>query len=160
MENKSLLQENIIHKNAPHFAQIPTNHRAHLPRTISGFIKTGPIKNTIRYFHSSMSLFDCVYNWEYLPNWGLLPFKLSEISRFSRVFNGSETWVHYRLWSKKNIKDYIKNIILDPVTLQRSWYDGEFLEQMIKHHFNGRKNYFSEINKIISFETWCRQNNQ
>jgi len=158
MDDTSLLQENIINKNAPHFDQVSTNHHAHLPRTISAFIKTGPIKNSIRFSNSVLSLSDCVYNWEALPNWGLVPFKMSDIFGFSRIFKGTEMWVHYRLWFMKELKDYITNIILDPITLQRPWYNAEFLKKMMKYHYSGMKNFTPEIIKIASFEIWCRQN--
>jgi len=138
---------------------VPMNHFAHIPTKIGRFIKTGPISNSIKLFHSSLAFFDSVYNWENLPTRALLPFKMTELLGISRIFNGEETWVHYRLWIKKELKKYVSDIILDPATLKRPWYNGNFIEEMMKSHFSGRKNFTPEIIKIISFEMWCRQNN-
>ena len=137
-------------RNAPYFADIPTNRGEFLRNRFDRYIN--------KIFYSSINFVDTVYNWERLPSL-LLPLgQLGDISGICRLFNGRKEWVHYRLWFTKELKEFTQQIVLDPTTLQRPYYDGRFLEEMMKSHYAKRRNFAPEIDKILSFEIWCRQN--
>jgi asparagine synthase (glutamine-hydrolysing) len=150
IKDTSLLQKNIILRNAPHFADISTNR--------GELIKKGIFQNINKMYYTSMNFIDTVYNWERLPIWALWVCLVGDVLGISRFFNGNKEWIHYRLWFKNELKEYISQVILDPVTLQRPWYDSSFLRKIMNAHCSGVRNYTSEIDKIVSFEIWCRMN--
>jgi hypothetical protein len=58
----------------------------------------------------------------------------------------------------KELKGFIRGILLDPETLKRPWYNGAAIERMAKCHFAGFTNITYELDKIVSLELWLRQN--
>gem|GEM_PF-5681983 len=148
IEDDSLLQKYIIMRNAPGTSRIPTN-RGELMRDRSILTEL---------FYKSFNFVDSVYNWEKLPSWALPMCRLCDISGVSRLFIGRNEWIHYRKWFTKALRSYIDGRVLDPGTLSRDYYDGNFIERMMRSHYAGSGNFTSEIDKIASFETWRRQN--
>ncbi len=150
IEDTTLLQKRIYLKNTPHLAGIPTNR---------GELAGGGI-NLTKYYYKALNFIDSVYNWEKLPRWALRVCWLGDLTGVSRIFVGRSEWIHHRKWFTGDLKDFVRNLILDPATRARPFYDGDALERMMSLHFSGKANYTPEIIKIGSFEIWCRQNDR
>ena len=52
----------------------------------------------------------------------------------------------------EEMTDYIKEVLLDPQTAKRPYFDMKSLEMMVQTHTNGTRNYMNEINKAMSLE--------
>ena len=148
IEDTALLQKKIYLKNTPHLAGIPTNR---------GELASGGL-NLVKHYYKTLNFVDSVYNWEKLPRWALPVCRLGDLTGISKIFVGRSEWIHHRKWFTTDLKDFARNLILDPGTRSRDFYDGDSLEKMMNLHFSGKANYSTEIIKIGSFEIWCRQN--
>lgn len=149
--DKAALQKQIIDKYLPSLGKIPTNR--------GEFTKMNLLKKLIKAKNKIFTLIDDVYNWERLPHLALPLCKFGDLLGISRFFNGSAEYRHFRLWFLDEMKTFTKDILLDPSTLRRFWYDADFIRKMAKCHYSGMMNFTYEIDKIVSFELWLRQNN-
>lgn len=59
-------------------------------------------------------------------------------------------------WFRGPSMDYIKSILLDRRTLQRPWFDREYVQARLNEHFEGRHNHRLLIWSLLSFE-WLQR---
>jgi asparagine synthase (glutamine-hydrolysing) len=69
-----------------------------------------------------------------------------------RLFLGRHRVPFFRVWYRDELSRYLKEVLLDPVTLQRPYLRAHAVEKMLKGHINGHRNYTSEIHKILTLE--------
>jgi len=69
-----------------------------------------------------------------------------------RIILGRQKFEYYRLWFRKDISDYVKQVLLDNRTKNRPYFNSKFITKMVSDHINGRKNYFMEISKCLTIE--------
>ena len=74
-----------------------------------------------------------------------------------RLFLGRHKFYHFRVWYRDILSKYLKDILLDPRTLNRPYLNGLFFEEMVNSHIEGKRNYTSEINLILTAELFQRQ---
>jgi asparagine synthase (glutamine-hydrolysing) len=91
-------------------------------------------------------------NNEGWPNW-LWPFD----SVFTRVTSslkivGLHKYLHYRRWFRRELADYLKDVVNNARTQQAPFWNRRFLEKMVTEHLEGRHNYVSEINAVLTLE--------
>jgi asparagine synthase (glutamine-hydrolysing) len=151
MPESSLLSRMIIQRNTPEWASIPTNR--------GELISKRSYSKLMKGWYTSLNFIDSVYNYEKLPTLALYVTRIGDALGVSPFFNGREQWWHYRLWFARELKNYVQQILLDPATLRRKYWDGNFIEQMLRAHCGWKANYTREIDRILAFELWCRQNN-
>ena len=149
MEDSSKLQKLIIAENTPDWINLPTNRGEYIRNT-----KINQIKGR---WTKTLNVFDVAHNWVRLPTFHMKVFDLMDLFGINSIYKGRESWHHYRIWFRKQLGEYIEQIILDTRTLNRHYYNQHFLEKMVKDHRAGRANYTKEIDKILSFELWLRQ---
>lgn len=100
---------------------------------------------------------DFTFKAEYAYDHGM-PQWLSRIDhalaplRLERLFLGRHKYYHFRIWYRRELASYVKDILLDRRTLSRSYLRGPVLERMVMDHLEGRRNYTNEIHKILTFE--------
>jgi hypothetical protein len=151
LKDTSLPQKYLIRECAPKLIDIPTNR--------GNFVEDSLCNRLIGARYKFLNLMDDVYNWERLPPLALQVCRFGDMIRISPFFNGNAEYRHFRVWFLKEMKQFTKGILLDPTTLQRPWYNRSFIEQMANNHYSGKANFTYEIDKIVSFELWLRQNN-
>lgn len=59
---------------------------------------------------------------------------------------------HYRMWLRNELSDYVQDVLLDRRTANRPYLNKKFLEEMVRCHLKGDRNYTNEINKALSAE--------
>ncbi len=59
-------------------------------------------------------------------------------------------------WYRGPSMDYIKSILLDKCTLERPWFDQEFVKKKLAEHFEGRRNHRLLIWSLLSVE-WIQR---
>jgi asparagine synthase (glutamine-hydrolysing) len=69
-----------------------------------------------------------------------------------RLFLGRHKMLHYRIWYRDQLSEYVRQILLDPVTLSRPYIQKATLETIVKDHLNGTRNYTMTIHKLLALE--------
>ena len=69
-----------------------------------------------------------------------------------KIFLGRHKFYHFRVWYRRELADYIKDILLDKKTTTRAFLNGRFIEAMIQQHVKGTRNYTTEIHKVLTAE--------
>jgi asparagine synthase (glutamine-hydrolysing) len=69
-----------------------------------------------------------------------------------RLFLGRHKYYHFRIWYRDALSSYIREILLDPGTLSRPYWQKNVLEAMVQHHIKGDRNYTNEIHRVLSVE--------
>jgi asparagine synthase (glutamine-hydrolysing) len=103
------------------------------------------------------ALFKADYTYLFaLPHW------LTRLDTFCMSINGerqllgSQKFEYYRIWFRRELSDYVKDVLLDPQTAKRPYFNKKYLEMMVQTHTKGTRNYMSEINKAMSLELTYR----
>jgi asparagine synthase (glutamine-hydrolysing) len=103
-------------------------------------------------------LFKAEYAYDYgMPQW------LTRVDRFAsplhleRLFLGRHKGQHFRVWYKGALASYVRQILLDPVSLARSYLEANALERVVHAHLKGDANYTTEIHKLIGLELLHRR---
>ncbi len=88
----------------------------------------------------------CMPQWLCPVDYVLTPFHLEYI------FLGWNKFYHFRKWYRDELSTYVKEILLDPSTLQRPHLDRKLVEPMINRHIKGDRNYTTEIENLLTIE--------
>jgi len=134
----------LIQTNDTLLSAIPTDRRAPLdsPR-LAAILR--------RAFSEATFKLDYLNN-EGWPDW-LSPFE----SIFTRVTSnlrilGLHKYLHYRRWFRRDLGSYVQDAVTEARSRQTSFWDSDFLKQMVEDHISGRKNYVCEINAVLTLE--------
>jgi asparagine synthase (glutamine-hydrolysing) len=68
------------------------------------------------------------------------------------LFLGRHKFLHFRLWYREQLAEYVRQILLDPLTLSRPYLERKSVEALVYGHLKGNRNYTSEIHKLLSLE--------
>ncbi|MBZ5623493.1 MAG: hypothetical protein LAQ69_32935 [Acidobacteriia bacterium] len=72
--------------------------------------------------------------------------------RLERLFLGRHKFYHFRVWYRDSLAKYLREVLLDPRTLSRPYLERKALENMVRGHLKGNRNYTSEIHKVLTLE--------
>jgi len=72
--------------------------------------------------------------------------------RLERLFLGRHKLLHFRIWYRDQLADYVRQILLDPLTLSRPYLQKKTVETVVKSHLNGTRNYTTTIHKLLTLE--------
>ena len=97
------------------------------------------------------------FKLDYLNNEGWPNCLSSFDSVFTRVTSslkivGLHKYLHYRRWFRRELADYLKDVVSNARTQQSPFWNRGFLEKMANDHVEGRHNYVSEINAVLTLE--------
>ncbi len=76
---------------------------------------------------------------------------LSEL-HLERLFLGRHKFLHFRLWYRKQLAEYVRQMLLDPLTLSRPYLHRKTVETIVEEHLRGTRNYTSAIHKLLTLE--------
>lgn len=134
----------LIAESKPSLAELPTDRGVFSRASLFPF----KIKQWIEEF---MPRAEYVYDYG-MPQW------LSRIDRYlsplhiERFFLGRQKYYHFRIWYKNELSDYVKEILLDQRTLNRTYLDRSCIERMVTAHVKGSGNYTLELHKLLTSE--------
>lgn len=77
--------------------------------------------------------------------------------RLERLFLGRHKLLHFRAWYRGQLSDYVRQILLDPMTLSRPYLQRKTVETMVEGHTNGTANHTTAIHKLLTLELFQRQ---
>lgn len=72
-------------------------------------------------------------------------------------FFANNVTTKFRTWFREDLAGYVREILLDPRTLERSWFDAERVRQCVAQHTGRRRDCSAQISRLISFELFLRQ---
>ncbi len=59
-------------------------------------------------------------------------------------------------WFRENLRDYAREILLDPSALARGYFHEQALAQLLDEHISGQRNHGQRIWTLLTFEWWHR----
>lgn len=79
------------------------------------------------------------------------------VRKNQQLFNPNKR-IRHRNRLTGELREFARDLILDPVTRNRTFYDSAALEDVMQRHFAGKAHFTPEIVKIGNIELWGRQN--
>jgi asparagine synthase (glutamine-hydrolysing) len=59
-------------------------------------------------------------------------------------------------WFREDLRDYAREILLDPAAIQRGYFRESAVQQLLDDHINGRRNFGQQIWLLLTLEWWHR----
>jgi asparagine synthase (glutamine-hydrolysing) len=72
--------------------------------------------------------------------------------KLERLFLGRHKVFHFRTWYRDALAGYVREMLLDPLSLSRPYIERNGLESIVKGHLRGDRNYTNEIHKVLTLE--------
>ncbi len=94
---------------------------------------------------------------EYAYDYGM-PHRLAKADstfkwlHLERLFLGKHKFYHFRYWYREALAGFVKEVLLDPQTLGRSYFDRKRVEEIVNGHTNGTRNHTLEIHRMLTSE--------
>lgn len=113
--------------------------------------KAGPLDR------AAAGLLEFTAKAEYAYDYGMPPWlaRIDHILRPlhpERLFLGRHKFYHYRVWYRDFLGGYVKEILLDPRTLARPFFERKTIEAMVGGHVGGGENHTLGIHKALTLE--------
>jgi asparagine synthase (glutamine-hydrolysing) len=130
---------------------------AHMGTDRAVGVKTLPGVGRVRHLLQEFS-FKAEYAYDHgMPQWlARLNHRFSPL-RLERLFLGRHKFYHFRVYYRDELASYIREILLDPRTLNRAFIRRKALEDIVRGHVAGYGNYTREIHKLLAIELVQRQ---
>jgi asparagine synthase (glutamine-hydrolysing) len=65
--------------------------------------------------------------------------------------------VPLKRWFRKELKEYVSEVLLDPQSLERGYFRAEFIERLLIEHQQGMQDHTMRIWSLLCFELWHRR---
>ena len=65
-------------------------------------------------------------------------------------------YLHYRSWFRRDLAEFINDVLVDARTRQVPFWNSSFLESLASDHIRGCKNYVLELNAVLTLEAAAR----
>ena len=102
--------------------------------------------------------FKAEYAYDYgMPQWLAKVDHVFAPLHLEKLFLGRHKFHHFRVWYRDQLAKYVKEILLDPRTRNRSYLRGSKLESLVNSHVRGNQNHTLEIHKMLALELVQRQ---
>lgn len=88
---------------------------------------------------------------EGLPDWLMAFDPVLRAFRSSGLL-GLHKYLPYRDWFRRDLADYLNEVVTDPTTREIPYFSGDFLRTMVRSHCDGRRNFIQEINAVLTLE--------
>jgi asparagine synthase (glutamine-hydrolysing) len=59
-------------------------------------------------------------------------------------------------WFRTDLKDYVRDVLLDPQALRRGYYNAATLVRLVDEHQSGKRDYSHHLWALLTFEVWHR----
>jgi asparagine synthase (glutamine-hydrolysing) len=97
--------------------------------------------------------FKAEYAYDYgMPQWLAKIDHLFSPFHLERLFLGRHKLIHFRLWYREALAEYVRQMLLDPRTLSRPYLKRNGVEAVVRGHLKGDRNYTNEIHKVLTLE--------
>lgn len=101
--------------------------------------------------------FKAEYAYDYgMPDWLARMDHLLSIIQFERAFLGRHKFYHFRTWYKTQLREYLRDVLLDERSLARPHINPTRVRTTLEAHFRGQRNQTREIHKLLTLELLYR----
>jgi asparagine synthase (glutamine-hydrolysing) len=69
-----------------------------------------------------------------------------------RIWLGRHKPFHFRVWYRDQLRDYVRQILLDKHALERPYVTRSGVERVVSGHLRGDRNYTTEIHRLLALE--------
>jgi asparagine synthase (glutamine-hydrolysing) len=93
------------------------------------------------------------YAYDYgMPQWLAQTDHVLSPFHLERLFLGTHKFCHFRVWYRDTLSKYVQEILLDPKTLARPYLKPETVQDIVRGHLKGNRNYTTTIHDLLSLE--------
>jgi asparagine synthase (glutamine-hydrolysing) len=97
--------------------------------------------------------FKAEYAYDYgMPQWVSRIDHMLAPLRLERLFLGRHKLLHFRVWYRDSLADYVRQTLLDPKTLSRPYLERKGVEAIVRGHLGGGENHTTAIHKLLTME--------
>lgn len=108
--------------------------------------------STLAHWYYEFS-FKAEYAYDYgMPHWMAALDNTFRFMHFEKLFLGRHKFNHYRSWYRDELSEYVKAILLDTRTLNRSYLNRKIVQEVVNSHISGNRNYATQISQLIAVE--------
>ena len=134
----------LIHDGNKDLSRIPTDRGIRIgPDSFTRFVNRGLLEFTSK----------AEYAFDYgMPQWLAQADHLVSKVHLERIFLGRHRLLHFRVWYRDALADYVRQMLLDERTLARPYWNRKGLERIVRDHVRGDRNYTLEIHKALTLE--------
>jgi asparagine synthase (glutamine-hydrolysing) len=98
-------------------------------------------------------MFKAEYAYDYrMPQWVARIDHAFAPLHLERLFLGRHKFHHFRVWYRDQLSQWLREILLDSDARSRTYLRPNCLEEILKAHISGQRNYAFEIHKILTLE--------
>jgi len=128
----------------PDLADIPTD-RGYAGNT--GAVRAAVSKEFIKFTVKAE------YAYDYgMPHWLARTDRLLSGLHLERFFLGEHKFCHFRVWYRDALSRYIQEMLLDERTLSRPYLKRRGVEEVVRGHLKGDRNYTTTIHQLLTLE--------
>ncbi|HEY6185208.1 MAG TPA: hypothetical protein VIW67_23410 [Terriglobales bacterium] len=94
---------------------------------------------------------------EYAYDYGM-PQSVARVDHFfspfhlERLFLGRHKLLHFRVWYRDQLSSYVRQMLLDPLSLSRPYIQKAAMGNIVEGHLKGNRNYTTEIHRLLTME--------
>lgn len=92
-----------------------------------------------------------------MPRWLARAERAMGPLRPSRLFLGRHKFLHFRTWYQRELSNYLQEILLDRMSLNRQYVRPRQLETLVAEHINGTANHTNTLHQLLTLELLHRQ---
>jgi asparagine synthase (glutamine-hydrolysing) len=93
------------------------------------------------------------YAYDYgMPHWLARTDCLFSRLHLERLFLGTHKFCHFRIWYRDVLSKYVQEILLDERTLSRPYLERSGVEEIVRGHLKGDRNYTTTIHELLTLE--------
>ena len=98
-------------------------------------------------------LFKAEYAYDYgMPQWLARLDHLFRPLHLERLWLGRHKVFHFRVWYRNELASYVRDMLLDPRSLARSYVAPKMVQSIVNRHLKGDRNYTAEIHRLLTLE--------
>jgi asparagine synthase (glutamine-hydrolysing) len=106
---------------------------------------------------ASRALLEFQFKAEYaydagMPQWLATADHAVSSLHLERLFLGRHKTFHFRVWYRDSLGKYIQEMLLDSRSLSRPYIERRTLEEIVRGHVKGNRNYTEQIHKVLTLE--------
>jgi asparagine synthase (glutamine-hydrolysing) len=87
-----------------------------------------------------------------------MPQRLARFAGFGPLRGWETPWLgrhkfqHFRLWYRSELAAYVRDVLLDPRALSRSYLQRRAVERIVRDHLRGVRNCTAELHRLLTLE--------
>jgi asparagine synthase (glutamine-hydrolysing) len=106
---------------------------------------------------ASHGLLEFLFKAEYaydmgMPQWVARVDHVLSPLHLERLFLGRHKIFHFRTWYRDDLAGYVREMLLDPLSLSRSYVERKGIETAVRSHLRGDRNFTTELHKLLTLE--------